>query len=76
MRTRCNCYSKIEVSMPKRKSKGASRGGRKGGSGSRAVSRRERKAGNYIKPGDREFKDLSSQLGDKGLTLKDVLGDG
>lgn len=59
--------------MPKKKrSKGDSHARKQ----ERAVSRRERKAGTYIKPGDPEFKDLSTQLGVQGLTLKDVPGDG
>lgn len=59
--------------MPKkRKSKGGSHGRKQ----ERAVSRRERKAGTYIKAGDPEFKDLSAQLGVQGLILKDVPGDG
>ena len=50
-----------------------SRGGRRD---ARAVSRRERKAGLYMKPGDPEFKDLAAQLRVQGLRLRDVPGDG
>lgn len=57
--------------MPKRKKSGA-----KARKEERAVSRRERKAGTYIKPGDPEFRDLSTQLRVQGLALKDVPGDG
>ena len=61
------------IEMPKRKT-------RKGGSHARreerAVSRRERRTGRYIKPGDPEFRDLSTQLQVQGLALKDVPGDG
>lgn len=42
----------------------------------REISRRERRAGIYIKRGDPDFKSLSAQLQVQGLVLKDVPGDG
>ena len=57
-----------KIEMPKRKHQGRGH--------SKAVARRERKAGLYCKPGDPDFKSLSEQLRVQGLALKDVLGDG
>lgn len=42
----------------------------------REISRRERRAGMYMKRGDPDFKGLSAQLQAQGLVLKDVPGDG
>jgi uncharacterized Zn-binding protein involved in type VI secretion len=58
--------------MPKSRRRGGSHARKQ----DRAASRRERKAGAYIKRGDPEFRDLSAQLAVQDLALKDVPGDG
>ena len=65
--------------MPKKKrgKGGGSRSkGARGKGRDRAAARRERRLGQYLSPGDEDYKQLSQQLRKEGLALKDVPGDG
>jgi len=71
---------KIERNEMPKKKRGKGRSSRsKGGRGkgkNREVARRERRLGQYLSPGDEDYKQLSQQLRKEGLALKDVPGDG